>query len=158
MNAFVREIKNPLRFRLFLLSKLPMAYLAGLRISEVSSDKCEVTVPYKYLTQNPFRSIYFACLAMAAEMSTGVLSMMHVYKSNPKVSMLVVGLEAQFLKKSSGKISFICNDGKKIAETIAESKQSGEGKTVAATSMGFNDLGDKVAEFKITWSFKAKKE
>lgn len=156
MNQFVREIKNPLRFKLFLISKLPMAFLAGLRIPEVNEEKCTVTIPYKYLTQNPFRSVYFACLSMAAEMSTGVLSMMHVYKSKPPVSMLVVGMEARFLKKATGKISFVCGDGKKIEEAISQSKISGEGKTVTAMSSGYTAAGEKVAEFEITWSFKVK--
>lgn len=158
MNDFIRTIKNPMKFRMFLISKLPMAWIAGLKISEVSEEQCSVTIPYKYLTQNPFKSIYFACLSMAAEMSTGVLSMMHVYKSKPAVSMLVVGMDAQFIKKATGKISFICNDGKKIAETINQSKISGEGKTVTTISSGFSETGEKVAEFKITWSFKAKEK
>lgn len=156
MNEFIREIRNPLRFKLFLISKLPMAFLAGLKIPEVTEEKCTVTIPYKYLTQNPFRSVYFACLSMAAEMSTGVLSMMHVYKSKPAISMLVVGMEAMFMKKATGKISFICHDGNKIAGAISEAKISGEGKTVTALSSGFTEAGEKVAEFKITWSFKAK--
>lgn len=158
MTDFIRTIQNPFRFKLFLLSELPLAFIAGLKIKEVNEEKCIVTAPYKYFTKNPFKSIYFACLSMAAEMSTGILSMMHVYHSKPAVSMLVVGLEAEFFKKATGKISFICNDGKKIAETISLSKISLEGKTVTAVSSGYNDLNEKVAEFRITWSFKVKKQ
>ena len=156
MNDFIRTIKNPMKFRMFLISKLPMGWIAGLKIADVSEEKCTVTIPYKYLTQNPFKSIYFACLSMAAEMSTGVLGMMHIYKSKPAVSILVVVMDAQLIKKATGKISFTCNDGKKIAETINQSIITGEGRTVTAVSSGFSETGEKVAEFKITWSFKAK--
>jgi hypothetical protein len=45
----------------------------------------------------------FACLAMAAEMSTGVLAMAHVYKRKPAISMLVVKMEAEYFKKATGK-------------------------------------------------------
>src|SRR5690349_12371956 len=95
MAAFRRTILHPLKLRLFMLRRLPMAYLAGLRVRHLSLAEATVTVPFKYLTQNPFRSIYFACLAMAAELASGVQAMMHV-SSGPAMSMLVTGLEAQF--------------------------------------------------------------
>ena len=57
----------------FYFQKLPAAFFSGVRIKEVGETKCRVSVPYKWFTQNPFRSTYFACLAMAAEMSTGAL-------------------------------------------------------------------------------------
>lgn len=157
MKDFINSIKNPFKFKLFLISKLPMGLLAGLKISALDEEKCLVTLPYKYLTKNPFKSIYFACLSMAAEMSTGVLGMMHVINSKPPVSMLVVGMESKFLKKATGKITFECNDGKKIAETISSSIKTGQGHTVSALSTGINEEGEKVAEFNITWSFKVKK-
>jgi hypothetical protein len=154
--AFIALMKNPLKFRFFLFSKLPSAYFAGVRIKEIDEEKAVVTVPYKWFSQNPFRSTYFACLAMAAEMSTGVLAMMHVYKRNPAVSMLVVKMEAVYFKKAVGSTSFICEDGKAIRETIERSITSKEGQTITTVSTGINEGGEKVAEFKITWSFKAK--
>ena len=74
MATFQKTIKNPFLFRLYLLTRLPSAFFAGLKISDLEADTCTVTVRYKWFTRNPFRSIYFACLAMAAEMSTGVLA------------------------------------------------------------------------------------
>lgn len=139
-----------------MLAKLPMAYLAGLRIKAVSPDHAAVTISYKYLNKNPFNSIYFACLSMAAELSTGVLCMMHVYKSNPAVSMLVVNLEADFTKKAVGKITFTCHDGQMIQEAADRTKQTGEGVTFTATSIGIDEKGDQVAAFRFTWSMKAK--
>src|ERR687898_257461 len=103
---FLRLIDHPIKFRLFLLSKLPSAFFAGVRVLKADEEKCSVKVPYKWFSQNPFRSTYFACLSMAAEMSTGVLAMAHTYKSNPAVSMLVVGLEANYFKKATGLTTF----------------------------------------------------
>ncbi|MEJ8801141.1 PaaI family thioesterase [Pontibacter sp. H249] len=154
--AFRKLVKSPLQFRLFMLAKLPMAYLAGLRIIAVSVDGAAVTIPYKYINKNPFNSIYFACLSMAAELSTGVLCMMHVYKSTPAVSMLVTHMEADFTKKAVGLITFTCSDGQQINEAIKHTKATGEGVTVVATSTGVDEAGDKVAEFRFTWSLKAK--
>lgn len=154
--AFIKLMKHPVKFRLFLLTKLPAAYFAGVRVREVDEKSCRVTVPYKWLSQNPFRSTYFACLSMAAEMSTGALAMAHLYKISPPVSMLVVKVESEYFKKATGRTSFICQDGELLRQAIAETIQTGEARTVRSRSVGTNKEGELVAEFYISWSFKAK--
>jgi len=154
--AFIKSLKHPLKFRMFLLSRLPNAFFAGLRIRDLDETSCRVTVPYKWFTKNPFRSTYFACLSMAAEMSTGALCLVHLHKRNPPVSMLVVKTEAEYFKKAVGKTSFICDDGLKIKECIEQAVQTGEGKMIRARSVGKNSEGVAVAEFFITWSFKVR--
>ncbi|MFN8291096.1 MAG: DUF4442 domain-containing protein [Chitinophagaceae bacterium] len=154
--SFLRLIRHPLKFRLFLLSKLPSAYFAGVRVREADENSCRVTVPYKWFSKNPFRSTYFACLSMAAEMSTGILAMAHLYKSQPPVSMLVVKVDSEYLKKASGRTSFTCTDGALFREAIRETLQTGEARTVTARAAGINKEGETVAVFTITWSFKAR--
>ncbi|HET6996622.1 MAG TPA: thioesterase [Chitinophagaceae bacterium] len=155
--AFIRLMKHPLKFRFFLLSRLPSAYFTGVRIKEADEDKCITTVPYKWFSKNPFRSTYFASLAMAAEMSTGTLALIHLYRRKPSVSMLLTKLEAGYFKKATSKTSFICNDGQLIRQAIEESVATGEPRTVRARSTGTNGNGEIIAEFFITWSFKARK-
>ena len=154
--AFIKLMKHPVKFRMFLFTKLPAAFFAGVRVREVDANRCMVSVPYKWLSQNPFRSTYFACLSMAAEMSTGVLAMAHLYKINPPVSMLVVKVESEYFKKATGRTFFVCEDGELFQKAIEESIASGEAKIVKAKSTGKNKEGEIVAEFYITWSFKAK--
>ncbi len=153
---FTRTATNPFLFRLYLLSRLPSAFFAGLKVSHLDTEACTVTVPYKWFTRNPFRSTYFACLAMAAEMSTGALVMNLVYKRNPPISMLVIHLEAIYAKKATGRTRFTCTDGPAIQSAIQAAITTGEGQTVRARSAGANANGDLVAEFYITWSFKVK--
>ena len=154
--AFRRQVLSPTKLRLFMLQKLPMAWLAGLRLTQLTPEEATVTVRFKYLTQNPFRSIYFACLAMAAELASGIQAMMHVQAGSP-VSMLVTKMEADFTKKAVGTITFNSLDGLSIARAIAESRATGEGRTLVCTSTGVDEAGDVVAVFRITWSFRAKK-
>lgn len=149
-------MRHPVKFRMFLFTKLPAAYFAGVRVREVDEKRCVVTVPYKWLSQNPFRSTYFACLSMAAEMSTGSLAMAHLYKINPPVSMLVVKVESEYFKKAVGRTSFVCEDGKLFERAIEETIATAEARTVKARSLGTNKEGELVAEFFITWSFKVK--
>jgi hypothetical protein len=155
-SSFIKLMKHPLKFRMFLFSKLPSAFFAGVRIKDIDDAKCITTVPYKWFSQNPFRSTYFACLAMAAEMSTGTLGLMHIYKRQPSVSMLVIKLEANYFKKATGITTFTCNDGKEIQQAIENAIANGEAQTITTKSVGVNENGDAVAAFFVTWSFKAK--
>ena len=156
IQQFLRTINNPFKSRLFLLTKLPAAFFCGVRVLVADENKCVVTVPYRWFTKNPFRSTYFACLSMAAEMSTGVLSMMQLYKRKPPVSMLVTRVQGDFIKKAVGRTSFTCEEGQLIRQTIEDAVFSNEGKIVTAKSYGRNAAGEIVAQFDITWSFKPK--
>lgn len=154
---FFKLMKHPLKFRMFLFYKLPSAYFAGVKVKSIDENRCQVTVPFKWFSQNPFRSTYFACLSMAAEMSTGALAMGHLYKRNPAVSMLVIKTDGEYFKKAADKTTFTCEDGALIKQMIEEAVASGEARTVTVKSTGKNNAGEIVAEFKITWSFKVKK-
>ena len=155
--SFAGLMKHPLKFRMFLLSKLPSAYFSGVRVKSIDENKCEVTVPFKWFSKNPFRSTYFACLSMAAEMSTGALALAHLYKRSPAVSMLVVKTEGEYFKKAIDTTTFVCEEGSAIKRAIEDAIATGEGNTVRAKSTGKNQAGELVAEFYFTWSFKAKK-
>ena len=159
MNAadrFIKLVQHPIKFKLFLLTKLPSAFFCGVKVQSISEENAVVTVPYKWLSQNPFKSTYFACLAMAAEMSTGLLSMMNTYQQQPAISMLVTGLEASYFKKTTSRTYFTCQDGAAIKNCIEEAIKTGNGVSIKAKSTGRNAAGETVAEFYITWSFKAK--
>jgi hypothetical protein len=153
---FQKLVNNGFLFRTFLLSKLPMAFIAGVRAKSLNDSAAVVTIKYKWLTQNPFRSMYFACQSMAAEMSTGLLVMNHTYESQPAISMLIVKNSAVYTKKAIGKITFTCNDGNHIAQLITQTKTTGEGITTDLKAIGVDESGETVAEFIFTWSLKAK--
>ena len=155
-DQFIQLTRNAVKFRIFLLSKLPAAFFSGVRVKTIDETKAIVTVPYKWFSQNPFKSTYFACLAMAAEMSTGLLAMMNTYKTDPPISMLVTGLEAAYFKKATGITTFTCKEGLAIDNAIQEAIASGEGRIIKIRSAGKNENGELVAEFFITWSFKTK--
>lgn len=155
---FREIIRSKFKFRLFMLKKLPSAFFSGLKVTEITEKKAIVSIPFKYLTQNPFKSIYFASQAMAAELSTGVLALSHVHKRNPRVSMLVFNMRADFIKKATSKIYFTCEDGIKIKNAVEQSIKTGEGVTVEAKSTGKNKEGIIVSEFYFTWTFKPVKK
>jgi hypothetical protein len=141
---------------MYLFTRLPAAFFSGVRVREINEERCVTSVPYKWLTQNPFRSTYFASLAMAAEMSTGTLVLSNTYKRIPVVSTLVTKMEAVYFKKATGIIFFTCDDAKEISLLIDEAISTNEARKIVAKSTGKNKSGEVVAEFLFTWSFKAK--
>lgn len=155
--SFLKLVRNPIKFRFFLLFKLPAAFFSGVRVKTIDEEHSVCSIPYKWLTQNPFRSTYFASLAMAAEMSTGLLALLHLNGRKPAVSMLVVKLEAAYHKRATGISYFTCKDGREIASAIEAAAQTGEAQTVTASSIGTNAAGEPIATFLITWSFKSRK-
>jgi hypothetical protein len=155
--AFISRIKSPVKLSLFMLGNLPSAFFSGLRIKSMTPQICVVTVPYKWFTRNPFRSTYFACLSMAAEMSTGALALAHIYGRETKISMLVLGYESSYHKKAIGITCFTCNEGDAIKSAIDAAVQSGEPVVLKVKTTGTDKDGNLIAEATVTWSFKAKK-
>lgn len=158
MNAFIRIMRSPLRLRLFLFTKIPSAFFSGVRVRHISEEKCVVSVPYKWFTQNPFRSTYFACQSMAAEMTTGALVMSQVYKREPSVSMLITHMSAEYFKKAEGLTTFICRDGLAIRDAVAEAIETNGSNIITVKSVGTNAAGELVSEFTFTWSVRVRKK
>ena len=154
--TFKKFATNPFSFSLFLLQKLPSAFFVGLKVHQFDSNVCVIKVRYSWFSKNPFKSMYFAAQAMAAEMSTGLLAFGQLYKRSPKVSMLVVKMEVNYTKKGTGMLYFTCEDGQAIQHCIQKAIETKEGQTLVCKSTGKNEEGEIVAEFFFTWSFKAK--
>jgi hypothetical protein len=154
--AFEKLANNRLKFGAFLLLKLPSAWLCGVRLRHLDAQKATATVPYKWLSQNPFNSIYFACQAMAAELSTGVLGLAYVYKTVPGVSMLVTNIHMVFLKKATGRIIFTCHQGAEFEAVVKQAIFTGMPQTLTAKAVGKTADGEVVSEFAVEWSFKSR--
>jgi hypothetical protein len=155
-----RKMLSPLLMRFYFLAKLPLALMAGVRLRELDAEHAVATVPYGWRSTNPFRSTYFAALAMAAELSTGALAMLAVDlagKTAPKpVAMLIVNMTAGFEKKATALAAFTCPDGAKLAAAVARAVETGEPATAEAETVGRMADGTIVARFTFTWSFKAR--
>lgn len=145
---------NPRVFWFAMLMKLPSAIFWKLRIRTLTAERCEVSIPFTWRTQNPFRSIYFAALAGAAELSTGALGQLAL-AGRGAFSMLVVDFRAEYSKKANSRIIFSCEQGAELFDLI-DSLKTGEAGLLTMISTGKNPAGEVVAKFHITWSFKRK--
>ncbi len=147
-------MKNPFIFWFAMLFKLPTAVFWRLKMIHLDSQKCHVSIPYFWRSQNPFKSIYFAALAGAAELSTGALCQLAL-AGKGSFSMLVVDFRAEYSKKANTKILFTCEQGAELFSLI-DALKPGETSQLTMLSIGKNKAGEEVARFFITWSFKRK--
>ena len=147
---------TPKRVNLFMLLKLPLAYIGGVRVKTLSEEQATVKITHKWMNQNPFKSMFWAAQGMAAEMSTGVLVMRAIADSKENVSMLVTHQEANFYKKATGEILFTCKGGDVIRKAIKLSKINKEGQVVQLIAEGKNEDGVVVSKFNFEWSLKVK--
>ena len=77
-------------------------------------------------------------------------------KKDIKISMLVSNCKSNFTKKATGRITFVCNDGLKIAETIQQAIITKEPQVIWMKSIGTNQKNEQVSEFDFEWSVKVK--
>ncbi|MBW1880913.1 MAG: DUF4442 domain-containing protein [Deltaproteobacteria bacterium] len=152
-----RRMLNRWILRMYMLRWLPLGLIAGLRVRTLDGKVGEATVPYRWLTTNPFRSTYFAALSMAAELSQGALGMAVVESAPEPVSILIVGMEAEFVKKATDLTTFRCEGGEQMAEAVVKTLETGEPVRITLESVGRNESGLEVARFRYAWSFKRKR-
>ena len=139
-----------------MLFKLPAAWLTGVRLSLINEGKCEVKVRFKWVNQNPYRSMFWAVQAMAAELTTGMLLTKSIQDSNSDISMLLVSNKSSFYKKAVGKITFVCDEGE-IAKQLINSTIKNTTSKAWFKAKGYDEAGDQVSEFDFEWSCKKRK-
>jgi uncharacterized protein DUF4442 len=149
-----RRMLNPWSFRAYLLSRLPLAAFAGLRLRHLDERSCTVSLPGGWRTRNPFGSAYFAAQAMAAEMSTGGPALLLTEGAPASVSLLVREVRGSFLKRIQGPSTFTFEDVAGMRAAVERAAAGGEGELFTARSVGRTADGAVAAEFDVVWTFR----
>lgn len=147
---------SPKKLNLFLIFKLPAAYITGVRARYIDDVKCIVTVKHRWINQNPFKSLFWAVQGMAAELTTGALIINKIKPSGKNIAMLLVKNDASYSKKATGKITFECSEGHLIDEVINKAIHTGLGEQVTLNVVGKNSENVEVSRFNFTWSMKVR--
>ena len=50
-----KALLNKFKIKIFFLQRMPMGFLAGMRVLKFSDNDCEVSIPYNTITKNPFK-------------------------------------------------------------------------------------------------------
>ena len=147
---------SPNKLNTFLMFKLPVAYISGIRTKYLDDKKCIVKVKHRWINKNPFKSMFWAVQGMAAELTTGAMLTTKIRESGKNISMLVANNNANFTKKATGVITFECNEGHLIDQAILKATETGEGQTIWMNSIGTNSEGIQVSSFNFEWTIKVK--
>lgn len=152
--ALRRRLLRPWDFKLYLLSKLPLAFCAGLRLVRLDHQECVVALPGGWRTRNPFGSTYFAAQAMAAEMSTGAPAMILTLGAPQSIALILVDIRAAFSKRILGPALFTFRGLGAMHEAIEQAGVQDEPVLFTARSMARGEDGVIASAFEVTWSFK----
>lgn len=155
---FRKRMLNSWLFRAYLFAKIPLGWASGMKVIELDADHASTTVAHRWLNQNPFKSMYFAVMAMTAELSTGALALMAVEDIRPGVALIITGMEAEFLKRATSRVTFTCKEAVRVFDAVEKCLTTGESETVKLRTEGKTADGTVVAVFHFTWSFKQRKK
>lgn len=153
----LKQMRSRILFTGMLGVKLPLALFAGVKIDSIDPYRCEVSLPFGWRSQNPFRSIYFAAQCMAAEMSTGALAILAIKSAENSVAMLVTGMSAEFGKKATERSVFTCENGLDVFNAINHTIETGEGVRQKMVTTGRMLNGTEISQFTFEWSFKKRR-
>ena len=129
-----------------------MALLTGMIIVELNEEQCVVRLNDHWWLRNPFRSVYWAVINMADELSTGAL--LYAYGSTPKTQFILVEMRAKFYKKLRGKSFYFCRAGQEISQQMNALQNTSEARMVILPAHAMNASDEIVAEFEFYWQLR----
>jgi acyl-coenzyme A thioesterase PaaI-like protein len=150
------KTRETLSLRWFGLTKIPLLLYVGVSVAEVSPERMVVRIPLRRRTRNHLGSMYFGALCIGADVAPGAYAMYLIRQQPVRISMVFKDFQAEFLKRAEGDVDFCCNQGKEIAELVAQAAASDERVErqldVIATVPSLSE--EPVAKFKLTISLK----
>lgn len=151
----INDLNTGWKMWLYFFSHLPVIIFFGIRIKNVGREKAEVSIPFRWTTKNPFKSIYAGAQFAAGEISTGLLAKLAI-EGRGKISMLITHIGMEYTKKATSLTTFTCEDGALFERAIDKMLETGESQIVEAKSIGTMQNGEVVSIMKFEWSFKLK--
>jgi len=145
---------SPFKQKLFYLKSLPMGLISGIKLIHLDEEKSVAEVPFRWRNKNPFNSMYFAVLSMAAELSTAAPVMLALKDFDIDVALIIVDMKVDFVKKAQSTTSFTCTEYSSIYRTIALLEQAEDTAAITIKTTGRDADANEVATFYFTWSFK----
>lgn len=160
MNRLYRLLKETTRETLSLrwigFTRIPLLFYVGVSVVEISPERMVVRIPLRRRTKNHLGSMYFGALCAGADCAAGAFAMYLIRRQPEKIALIFKDFEAQFIKRAEGDVHFCCDQGREIAELVAQAAALGTRVErqfeVVATVPSLSD--EPVARFKLTLSLK----
>jgi hypothetical protein len=146
-------LRATLFVRGFGLTKVPLLFLVAPVVEEASETRCIVRIPLNLLTKNHMRSMYIGVLAMGADVTGGLMAVDAVRQAKAKMTYIFKDMKVDFLKRPTGDVRFICEDGVAIRAAVARGLETGERQNVLV-HVSARVKEEEVARFDMTLSLK----
>ena len=150
--SLAKKLSNPWKFRLWMGKSLPMGLLSGMYIQTLDEQACVVVLKERWWIRNPFGSVFWAVMGMAAELSSGALVFANAKGRN--VKFILVGVEGEFFKKVKGKSYYFCETGSDVLRSIEQIVNPNDTSVVILPVTARDEAGQLLAEFRFRWQLK----
>jgi len=150
--------RNTIALRYFGFIKIPMLFFTRPSVVTLTADRIVVKIPLRRRTKNHLGSMYFGALCAGADCAAGLYAMNLTQKRSERISLIFKDLKAKFLKRAEGDVYFHCDQGREIANLVAEVAKSDEriDMPVHVEARVPSQCDDPVARFTLTLSLKKK--
>ncbi|MEO5906437.1 MAG: DUF4442 domain-containing protein, partial [Saprospiraceae bacterium] len=151
-HTLARTLLQPWKLRLWMIRRLPMGLATGMKVVRLDENNCEVILKDRPWIHNPFGSVFWAVMGMAAELTTG--SLVYAWTSGSNIKFILTGVEGVFIKKLKGKSSYFCPAGHEVLRSLEKLEKPGDTNSVILPVISKDQAGQVVAEFKFTLTLK----
>ena len=142
--------------RLFALTKIPLLLFCSPSVKEWADDACAVGIALRRRTRNHLKSMYFGTLAVGADMAAGLLVQRHIMKSRRPLGLIFKGVEATFLRRATGDVTFRSDQGVVVAALVRRAIALGHRVEDTVDVVATTSDGLVAAHFRLLISLKLK--
>ncbi len=147
-----------IRKRLFLLGllKIPMLGFVRPRLLLLDEDRVNVRIRLTRRTKNHLKSMYFAALAVGADLSAGIHAFYFADVMGKKVSLAFKGIKGEFHMRAETDVIFVSEFGAQIRTAMEQSLEQGERINLPVPVHAYNAKDELVATFEMILSVRVK--
>jgi hypothetical protein len=126
--------------------------MSGMVINTLDEKGCQVVLNERWWIRNPFGSVFWAVMGMAAELSTGAL--VFAYAAPLGFQFILTGMEAKFYKKVKGKSYYFCHAGSEVLRGLDNIWNTNDSCIVLLPVTARDADGQTLAEFVFEWQLR----
>ena len=158
MRFLSQKFKMTMFIRYFGFIKVPMIFYCRPKVIEINSDSVTVKIPLLRRNKNHVGSMYLGALSVGADITSAMLALGIIKKSDKKIIPIFKDFHADYYKRAEGDVHFVCNEGVKIKKMLKEVIDNNVriNEKIIVNAYVPTKLGEEVvAKFSLTLSLKA---
>ena len=149
-------LRNTAYLRYFGLTRIPLLFYVRPSVVEKTPQRVVIRIPLNRRTKNHHGSMYFAALAMGADVAVGLLAVELIGRQDKKVSFIFKDFNAEFHRRATADVYFSCDQGEAITALVQQAVDGGDRVELPLTAVATvpTENSGPVASFRLTLSLK----